>query len=624
MKPVRMRVVRGLSGLLLAMPLMMWLTIGPAWAADAAEPPSSTHRASGDTGKKKIVFIAGPDRPSHGYAQHEHHAGCVLLAEWLRSGLPNVETTVCADGWPNAAGDKAFHSVDAIVVCANGRAAHPLLSHLDQVDALMKRGVGLGCIHFAVDLPQGKPSDCLKEWIGGCFEPFWSVKPTWAAEFRQLPNHPVTRGVRPFVLEEEWFYHMRFIDDMAGVTPILTAIPPDSTRHEGNDDHGANPFVRARKGMAEHVAWVRVRPDGGRGFGLTGGHSHWSWANRDYRTFVLNCMAWAAKIDIPPGGVPSTNPTLEALEANQAEPPPPGFDREQVKAMIERWQTPRPAAKATHLTNPLAIRVMNYGKYQRAAWTHLPSLGMHYVFLSAPMPDQMTLVKNLLAEHHLSPLVFRGWTDPGRTSGVSSGFYEDYERKADLGPASSIDEMAARLAVCEEMGVKYLFLSQHHTGISKEETYERLRRLGEIARKHGVTIVLETHQDLGNNAAVHLETMQRVNHPNVRVNFDTGNITFYNKDTDAVTELKQIIDYVATIELKDHNGQYRVFNFPALGKGVVDFPGVLKVLEEHHFQGPIVLEVEGVTLNGVPMTEDQTKQFIAESVRYIQSLGDFK
>jgi sugar phosphate isomerase/epimerase len=287
-------------------------------------------------------------------------------------------------------------------------------------------------------------------------------------------------------------------------------------------------------------------------------------------------------------------------------------------------QESQPAAKATHLTNPLAIRIMNYGKYQQTAWTHLPSIDMHYLFLSAPMPDQVTLVTKLLAEHHLRPLVFRGYTDPGHATGVGSCFYQDYERKADLGPASSIDQLAARLAVCKQMGVKYLFLSQHHTGLTKEETYERLHRLGEIAKKHGATIVLETHQDLGNNAAVHLETMKRVNHPNVRVNFDTGNITFYNKNTDAVTELKKIIDYVATVELKDHNGQYRVFNFPALGKGVVDFPAVLKVLEEHHFQGPIVLEVEGVTLNGVPMTEDQTKQFIAESVRYIQSLGDFQ
>ena len=47
---------------------------------------------------------------------------------------------------------------------------------------------------------------------------------------------------------------MRFAEGMKGVTPVLTATPPDSTRRKGNDAHGANPTVFARKGMPEHVA----------------------------------------------------------------------------------------------------------------------------------------------------------------------------------------------------------------------------------------------------------------------------------------------------------------------------------------------------------------------------------
>ena len=258
--------------------------------------------------------------------------------------------------------------------------------------------------------------------------------------------------------------------------------------------------------------------------------------------------------------------------------------------------------KTTSLTNPLAIRVMNYGKFQDIAWTHLPSLGMHYVFLATPAPDQVAAMEKRLAESHLLPLVLRGDTDLGRES--------------------SVDELAGQLAVCEKMGVKYMFLSPKHTGVSKQVAYERLRRVGDIAQKHGVTVVLETHRDLGQNAEAHLETMRQINHPNVRVNFDTGNITFYNKGTDAVTELKKIIDYVATVEIKDHSGKYEDWNFPILGTGMVDFPGIAKVLKEHHFRGPITIEVEGV--HGVVMDENQTKQYIAKSIAYAQSLGHFK
>ena len=177
----------------------------------------------------------------------------------------------------------------------------------------------------------------MKDWIGGYYETFWSVNPFWTADFKQLPDHPIARGVKPFAIEDEWYYHMRFIDNMEGVTPILTAVPPDSTREGPDGPHGGNPTVRAQKGRAEHVAWARVRPDGGRGFGLTGGHSHWNWANDNFRTVVLNGIAWVAKLDIPPGGVPSKTPTLEALEANQDKPQPKGFDREKVRKMIEQW-----------------------------------------------------------------------------------------------------------------------------------------------------------------------------------------------------------------------------------------------------------------------------------------------
>jgi sugar phosphate isomerase/epimerase len=285
-------------------------------------------------------------------------------------------------------------------------------------------------------------------------------------------------------------------------------------------------------------------------------------------------------------------------------------------------EEPKSAAKVTSLTNPLAIRLMNYGKFQDDAWTHLPSLDTHYIFMSVPMPDDVDAVAKLLAEHHLRPLVFRGYTNPGRPSAIEGGFFRDGERGMDLGEPSSVDALASRLAVCERMGVKYMFLAPKHTGLSKEAACDKLRRVGEIAKTHGVTVVLETHPDLGVNAAEHLETMQRINHPNVRVNFDTGNITFYNQGTDAVTELKKIIDYVATVELKDHTGQYKVWNFPVLGRGVVNFPAILKILEEHHFCGPITIEVEGV--KGVAMDETQTKRYIAESIKYVQSLGSFQ
>jgi sugar phosphate isomerase/epimerase len=251
---------------------------------------------------------------------------------------------------------------------------------------------------------------------------------------------------------------------------------------------------------------------------------------------------------------------------------------------------------------PLACRLASYGKYQDAAWDHLPSTGVHHVFMSVPKPEDVPAIRKKLEAHGLKPLVIRGQTD--------------------LGKPGCVDELAVQLATCETLGVRYLFLSPRHTGVDREAAYERLRQAGDIARKHGVVIALETHPDLGTNGDVHLETMRRVNHPNVRVNFDTGNITYYNAGADVVAELKKIIDYVATVELKDHGGRPRTWDFPALGQGKIDFAGVLKVLKEHGYSGPITIEVEGV--EGMPWDEGQTKRAIADSVAFLRKLAPFR
>ena len=283
--------------------------------------------------KKKIVLIAGPK--SHGYASHEHNAGCLLLANCLNeSGLP-VEAAVYQNGWPKE--PDALAGAATIIVFCDGGGRHPINPHLDAVEKLMNNGVGLGCLHYGVEVSKGRPGDCLKAWTGGYFETNWSVNPHWKAQFKEFPKHPVSNGLKPFFMDDEWYYHMRFIDEMKGVTPILSAVPPESTRQRPDGAHSGNPTVRARKGMAEHVGWVVQRGDGGRGFGFTGGHWHWSWACDSFRTMVLNGIVWTAGVDVPAGGVPSKRPTLEELKANQDYEPRGNFDYGKVEKLIEEW-----------------------------------------------------------------------------------------------------------------------------------------------------------------------------------------------------------------------------------------------------------------------------------------------
>jgi hypothetical protein len=153
--------------------------------------------------------------------------------------------------------------------------------------------------------------------MGGAFEVNWSVNPTWVANFDKFPDHPVARGVHPFQIRDEWYFHMRFTPDMAGVTPILSAVAPASTMDRHDGPHEGNPAVReaVARGEPQIMAWAFERSNGGRGFGFTGAHYHKNWANDDFRKTALNGLLWIAKAEVPPDGVES-HVAEEDLKAN--------------------------------------------------------------------------------------------------------------------------------------------------------------------------------------------------------------------------------------------------------------------------------------------------------------------
>lgn len=317
-----------------AFALIVCLSGLSAFAADGPQRPGLP--ANADLGgRKKIVFLSG--KPSHGFAQHEQYAGCMLLAKDLNENVPGVVCEVYKHEWPEDA--NAFDGAAAIVIFCDGGPGHMAIPHLEQLSQLMDKGVGLGCIHYAVELPKGEAGDDFKKWIGGYFETFWSVNPTWTGNFTEIPQQEATQGVHPFSTHDEWYYHMRFRDDMKGVTSLLYAIPPDETRTHKDDAHGGNPAVRAEvgKNVPETTVWIATRDHDGRGFGCTGAHYHFNWAQNDFRKTVLNSILWIAHVEVPKDGVNSKTPTAdELLENLDNKKVPADFSKEQLQKQIEQ------------------------------------------------------------------------------------------------------------------------------------------------------------------------------------------------------------------------------------------------------------------------------------------------
>lgn len=259
---------------------------------------------------KKIVFVADT-APHGGRGNHEFLAAAIYLARTINANYPNAYAVVhTKDKWP-----KDLKHADSIIVLLNhgGSAINPAVKEATE------RGAGFMAIHYGVEVNKGDQGKQYLEWLGGYFEPFWSVNPFWTPNFKELPTHETTRGVKPFTINDEWYYHMRFVDGMKGVTPILADLPSLKTiQGEGKkaSSHGGNPDVWAdvSAGKKQVMAWAYDRPKDARGFGFTGLHKHDNLGNDSFRTLLLNAVAWVSKLEVPAAGVPSSALNRSDLE----------------------------------------------------------------------------------------------------------------------------------------------------------------------------------------------------------------------------------------------------------------------------------------------------------------------
>jgi hypothetical protein len=221
--------------------------------------------------------------------------------------------------------EKTLANTDAVFIYADGGAKHPAVvdGHLDTLRALMAKGVSFGCGHYGVEVVPDQAGQEFKEWIGGHYENQFSCNPIWEADYKQFPEHPITRGVKPFTTKGEWYFNLRFRDDLKGLTPILVAKPSDATR-DGPYVSPPGPYahIQAAKGRDEVMMWSTERADGGRGLGFTGGHFHLNWGNDQQRKLMLNALVWLAKAEVPKNGVESKVTETE-LRANLDPKPAP-------------------------------------------------------------------------------------------------------------------------------------------------------------------------------------------------------------------------------------------------------------------------------------------------------------
>jgi type 1 glutamine amidotransferase len=263
----------------------------------------------------RVLIVVGPS--SHPPGSHEVAAGGRVLQHCLKNmaNLPGVQADIVYD-WPN---EELRNSAATVVFIGDtfppNRFKDPK-QKLADLDAMMKRGCGIVCVHYATGL---RGEDVAKDgdhpllgWLGGYFanrtcphhESFARIYPS-ATITPAAAEHPVSRGWKEFELHDEPYMNNYFGKEENKLAPNVTSLatsmlPPESPKRET-------------------VAWCVEREDGGRGFGIVMPHFYKNWRNEDLRRFILNGTVWSAKLDVPKQGVETTLPDLATFKPESVE-----------------------------------------------------------------------------------------------------------------------------------------------------------------------------------------------------------------------------------------------------------------------------------------------------------------
>ena len=229
-------------------------------------------------GKTKILFIAGTTVFKPG--EHDYIGGC---RELMKSVSANKQVVpVLALEWP--AKPETWNDVAAVVFFFDGAEKHQAVAkgRADQIDELVKKGVGLVQLHQTADYPDAFTAKAIS-WAGGAWKKGTGKRAHWVETFKEFPSHPVFSGVGAFTIDDGWLWNIKFVEGMKGVTPLLRTVDPKK-----KDDPKADAAI---------IAWAYDRPGGGKSVTFTGGHLHKSLDEANYRRFLTNAILWSAGIN---------------------------------------------------------------------------------------------------------------------------------------------------------------------------------------------------------------------------------------------------------------------------------------------------------------------------------------
>lgn len=240
--------------------------------------------------------------------------------------------------------------------------------------------------------------------------------------------------------------------------------------------------------------------------------------------------------------------------------------------------------------------------------------GFRYIELTATkgwtehvFPDQsfarLLEVQDLLEQNGLIPFAMSGHTN--------------------LMDTDRIGDFVNNIRLAHFFGCEYIVSSigeahlEDKAVASNEVVAKHIRDLTPYLEKYDMKLVLEVHGDHGTGAILK-EICRLVDSPRVLINYDTANAVFYG-DVDVIKDFSGCMDRIGYVHLKEKAGGRQEWDFPALGKGYIEFPQLFKLMDEGDNLSPYSIEIE-FTAKGAGSLEE-INQAVMDSAEYLRAQG---
>lgn len=204
--------------------------------------------------------------------------------------------------------------------------------------------------------------------------------------------------------------------------------------------------------------------------------------------------------------------------------------------------------------------------------------------------------------------------DTVRNAGLEVSMFTSYADFSSPDPAIRGEQVAhvaqtVDLAVAFGTDVVRMTAGSWIEGASQDKVLSNiangLKECLDYAESKGISLALEDHPEVGTKITDFMRILELVDDDRLKVNLDTSNPMVSGDNSVDLAEL--VKDRVVHFHASDRD---KDLGHTVVGEGVVDFPGVFKIIKASGFDGWISLEAGG----------DKGKEGIRQGIEYVKSV----